>query len=308
MTPPEYLLTRRGAVLGGLKLGGVCLGDLVGLVPAAAAETIAVEVGPGIHVRRGATQDATRANADAIANTAFIVGRDAVAVFDPGGSLQDGRNLLSAIRQQTRLPVTHVIMSHDHPDHIFGAGAFAADRPVFVGHARLPAALAARGEYYRKRLDEILGSGQAGPVVMPTLLVRDRLTIELGGRTLALAAHRPAHSDCDLSLFDAQTGTLLAGDLLFVDRVPSLDGDLAGWIAALAALRTNGASHAVPGHGPALVAWPAGAADLERYLTVLQRETRQAVARAVPIDQAARQVAQSERTRWALFDDYNGTT
>ena len=298
MTPPE--LPRR-AVLGGLGL--CCAPGLLRASPAASAWT---EVAPGLHVRRGALEDATPANGDAIANTAFIVGRDAVAVFDPGGSLADGERLRTAIRQRTALPVSHVILSHDHPDHIFGAGAFSAERPIFVGHARLPAALAARGDYYRKRLDSILGDGQAGPVVMPGLLVADRLTIELGGRTLALTAHRPAHTDCDLSLLDAQTGTLLAGDLLFVDRVPSLDGDLAGWLAVLAALRADGATHAVPGHGPALVEWPAASADLERYLTVLQRETRQAVARAVPIDQAARQVAQSERGRWALFDDYNG--
>ena len=265
-----------------------------------------VEVAPGLHVRQGVTEDATRANGDAIANIAFVVGRDRVAVFDPGGSLADGQQLRAAIRQRTTLPVSHVILSHDHPDHIFGAGAFTADRPIFVGHARLPAALAARGEYYRQHLDIILGAGRAGPVAVPSLLVEDTLTIDLGGRRLALTAHPPAHTDCDLSLFDAQTATLLAGDLLFVHRVPSLDGNLAGWLAAVAGLRKSSAAHAVPGHGPALVAWPAAAADLERYLTVLQQETRQAVARAVPIDAAARQVAQSERGRWALFDDYNG--
>ena len=265
-----------------------------------------VEVRPGIHVRHGVTQDATAANGDAIANIGFIIGRDGVAVFDPGGSLRDGERLRLAIRQRTQLPIRYVIFSHDHPDHIFGAGAFRADHPVYVGHARLPAALAARGDYYRKQLDSNLGPGQAGPVIVPSLLVADRLTIDLGGRILVLTAHKPAHTDCDLSLFDGQTGTMLAGDLLFVGRVPSLDGDLAGWLAALATLCTNSATHAVPGHGPVLCDWPAASADLERYLTVLQRETRQAVARAVPIDQAARQVAQSERGRWALFDDYNG--
>ena len=297
MTPPE--LPRR-AVLGGLAR--CCAPGLLRASPAVPGWT---EVAHGLHVRCGVTAEATRANGDAIANTAFIVGRDTVAVFDPGGSLADGNSLRSAIRQHTALPISHVILSHDHPDHIFGAGAFSAERPVFVGHARLPAALAARGDYYRKRLDGILGAGQAGPVVAPTLLVADGLTIDLGGRPLVLTAHKPAHTDCDLSLVDAQTSTLLAGDLLFVNRVPSLDGDLAGWLAALAASRGQ-AAHAVPGHGPALVAWPAAAADLERYLTVLQRETRQAVARVVPIDQAARQVAQSERGRWALFDEYNG--
>ncbi|MBA5844828.1 MBL fold metallo-hydrolase, partial [Escherichia coli] len=57
-----------------------------------------VEVSPGIHVRQGLTEDATAGNFDAIANLGFIVGRDAVAVIDPGGSLHDGRSLRLAIR------------------------------------------------------------------------------------------------------------------------------------------------------------------------------------------------------------------
>jgi transcriptional regulator GlxA family with amidase domain len=36
------------------------------------------------------------------------------------------------------------------------------------------------------------------------------------------------------------------------------------------------------------------------------RETRQAIAKGVDIDQAAKTVALSERDKWKLFDDYNG--
>ena len=44
-----------------------------------------------------------------------------------------------------------------------------------------------------------------------------------------------------------------------------------------AALKALPATQAVPGHGPERVDWPAGAADLERYLRTLVQETRQAV-------------------------------
>ena len=263
------------------------------------------EIAPGIHFRAGSIEDATDGNDDAIADIGFVIGDRAVAVFDPGGSLHDGKMLRAAIRARTGKPVTHVIFSHAHPDHIFGAGAFLPDKPEFVAHARLPQSLAARGEFYRQGLERILGPGRAGAVVQPTLLVRDRLPIDLGGRTLSLTAHKPAHSDCDLSALDSETGILLAGDLLFVDRAPSLDGNLAGWLDALALLKAAAATRAVPGHGPPVVPWPKAAFDLERYLHVLQRETRQAVAAAIPIDQAARTVAQSERPRWKLFDDNN---
>ena len=264
------------------------------------------EVAPGIHIRRGVDEDATQQNDDAIANIGFIVGRDAVAVIDPGGSLTDGERLRAAIRRATPLPIKFVVMSHVHPDHIFGAPAFQKDQPQFVGHAQLPRTLALRAEFYRRRLEDTLGKQRAGGAVAPTMLVQDHAEIDLGGRILQLQAHKLAHTDCDLSVLDTTTGTLLPADLLFVGRIPSLDGSLRGWLAELKALKTLPARRAVPGHGPTSVDWPSGASDLERYLGLLLRETREDIAAGKDIDAAVSTVAQSERSRWKLFDDYNG--
>ena len=59
---------------------------------------------------------------------------------------------------------------------------------------------------------------------------------------------------------------------MFVERIPALDGGLLGWLRELDALKRLPAVRAVPGHGPASVLWPAGAADQERYLRALARE------------------------------------
>jgi quinoprotein relay system zinc metallohydrolase 2 len=265
-----------------------------------------IEVAAGLFVRSGIDEDASSANSGAIANIGFIVGKDCVATMDAGGSLEDGQALRAAIRAHTSLPIRYVILSHAHPDHVFGASAFLADRPQFVGHARLPNALALRGDYYRARLESELGKARAGTVVAPTLLVEGTRNIDLGGRTLTLTAHPKAHTDNDLSVVDNQTRTLLASDLLFVRRVPSLDGSLRGWLKELQALKAIRATRAVPGHGPASVDWPSSAAGLERYLNTLLAETRAAIARGVTIEEAVNVVGQSERGRWALFDDYHG--
>jgi len=264
------------------------------------------EVAPGIHVRQGVTEDATAANSDAIANIGFIVGRDAVAVIDPGGSFDDGQSLLLAIRQVTELPIRYVVQSHVHPDHVFGAAAFQVEEPIFVGHANLPQAFEARGDYYQQGLERILGGGRAGRLVMPSLLVRDKIDIDLGERSLTLTAHPTAHTNCDLSVVDRQTNVLLTGDLLFVNRVPSIDGDLRGWLAQLAALSALKVKVAVPGHGPTLVDWTNAVSSLQQYLTVLLNETRAAIDHGIPIEEAVTTVGLSERGNWALFDDYNG--
>src|SRR6185312_3661465 len=129
------------------------------------------EVALGIHVRQGVHEEATAANGDGIANIGFIVGDRSVAVIDPGGSRADGEALRARIRAVTDRPVSHVVMSHMHPDHVFGAIAFAGDGPIFVAHARMERMLVTRGEFYRNRLADVLGIEEAGDYAKPNLLV-----------------------------------------------------------------------------------------------------------------------------------------
>jgi quinoprotein relay system zinc metallohydrolase 2 len=264
------------------------------------------EIAPGDFVRVGAVAEATASNLDGIANTGFIVGRTAVAVVDPGGSLADGQRLRAAIRARTQLPIRYVIMTHDHPDHVFGGGAFVADHAVFVGHWRLAAGMADRSAYDHSRLQAILGAAATGQPVPPTMPVQTQATLDLGGRRLLLQAQAIAHTGCDLTVLDQATATLWAGDLVFAGRIPALDGSLTGWLAVLGRLEAVKATRAVPGHGPAWVPWPQGALDERRYLTVLRRDVRAAIRAGLDIDAAVASAALSERGKWALFDAYNG--
>lgn len=299
LRPPSIL--RRDLLLAGFCL--CCMPQIGFAAEAAGLE----EIADGVFVRRGPDVEVTPGNHNGIANIGFIIGRDAVLVTDPGGSLSDGRWLRSEIKKRTERPIKHVVVTHVHPDHCFGAAAFKEDMPAIIGHHKLRAALQARGEFYRQRLVEILGPQEVGHVVLPTQEVDgDGSEIELGHRVIRLTAHGIAHTDCDLSLIDSTTGLLFAGDLLFVGRVPSLDGSLLGWLDETQRLRSLGATRAVPGHGPALVEPVAAFADLKRYLEALRDDTRRAIRDGMTIEEAVETVAQSERSRWALFDDYNG--
>lgn len=274
---------------------------------AAAPATRAAEVAPGCHVLPGLDEDASPGNLGALANTGFVIGRDAVAVIDPGGSLAHGRLLRQAVATATPRPVRYLILTHVHPDHVMGAAAFADCGAEVIGHARLPAALAARGDFYRRMLDREMGAAAAGSAALaPTRLVQDRLALDLGGRVLDLRAHGPAHTDHDLSLVDGATRTLWAGDLLFLRRIPALDGSLAGWLRELDLLRAVAADRAVPGHGPPVVSWPSGAADLTRYLLALRDGTRAAIAGGIGIAEAPARVAPEEAARWQLAGAYHG--
>ncbi|MEM1383494.1 MAG: quinoprotein relay system zinc metallohydrolase 2 [Pseudomonadota bacterium] len=271
-------------------------------VPAGAAPAFTVtEVAPGVFVHRGAIAEPSPNNRGDTANLGFVIGADSVAVIDTGTTPEIGAALRQAIRAETDLPIRWVILTHMHPDHVLGASAFLADGAAILGHHKLEQALANRAETYREGLGDLLArSYAAGDVVLPTESVADRHTVDLGGRRLDLTAHPTSHTDNDLTVLDRQTGTLFAGDLVFLGHIPAIDGSLLGWLQTLKALSESPAARVVPGHGPAAAPWPEGAQPTATYLADLAEQIRAAIRAGKPMLQTAREIASQRPAGWSL--------
>jgi quinoprotein relay system zinc metallohydrolase 2 len=271
------------------------------------AEAPALDVGeiaPGVFVHEGQIAVPSSDNAGDTANLGFVVGAEAVAVIDAGGSREVGERLYAAIKAQTDLPIEWVIITHMHPDHSLGAQVFAEAGAKVVGHPKLADALANRAETYLTSSERLLGPAAliATKVAAPAPAPRK---IDLGGRLLLVATYRTAHTDNDVTVLDAETGTLFAGDLVFSVHTPALDGSIKGWRGVLADLMVQTYARVTPGHGPIALTWPGGGAPVADYLDAIIGETRAAVAAGERISDAIRHVGEGQRRNWKLFDEFN---
>ncbi|SFR00111.1 quinoprotein relay system zinc metallohydrolase 2 [Poseidonocella sedimentorum] len=285
-----------------------------GLVPrgppfcAEGAPGLAVrQIAPGVYVHRGEIAEPDAANRGDVANLGFVVGARSIAVIDSGTTAAVGEDLWRALREVSDLPVSHLILTHIHPDHALGAAVFADAGAEILGHARHDRAMADRVENYLQSLRNTLGPGAliGTRAVGLSRAIDGADEIDLGGRVLALRAWPPSHTGTDLTVLDRQTGTLFAGDLVFDGHTPALDGSLRGWLAVMEELMAEGFARVVPGHGGPVLDWPDGGTAQFRYLERLAGDTRAAIAEGQRIGEAVETIGQSEARHWALFDAYN---
>jgi quinoprotein relay system zinc metallohydrolase 2 len=261
------------------------------------------EVAAGVFVHLGRQLALDAPGHDDIANIGFILGQRCVAVIDTGGSVRIGRALHAAIRRRTRLPICYVINTHVHVDHVLGNAAFRQERPKFVGHSALAAAMARSRDFFLQHYAADLDQpASAAQIVAPDTPVEQTLELDLGGRHLQLRAWPLAHTDCDLTVFDDASGTLWTGDLLFRDRLPAVDGSASGWLTVIDELARLQVVRAVPGHGPVSTDLPSALEPERRYLRALIDGVHDELAQGGSMQHAIAHVAMAEMPNWLLWD------
>jgi glyoxylase-like metal-dependent hydrolase (beta-lactamase superfamily II) len=129
-------------------------------------------------------------------------------------------NLLAAIASVTSEPVTHVVYSHHHADHIGGAGVLPSTA-TFIAQQDTAALLQREADPNR-------------PV--PTVTFSDTYTLTVGTQTLTLDYHGPNHDVGNIFIYAPSQKVLMLVDVVWPGWAPfdelGSPSDVKGYLAA----------------------------------------------------------------------------
>lgn len=266
----------------------------------------AIEVQNGVFVRP--SQNGIMFKDENIANIGFIVGKEAIAVIDTGGSIDEGQRLLCQIRKASNLPIRYVINTHVHPDHTMGNAAFNHLNTIFIGHKNLTHATGILSQTYLRRYNEATGNNvSAKSIVTSFTEVANEMEIDLGNRSLVLTAVQKAHTNNDLLVFDKKTKTLWMSDLLFHKHIPVIgkSGSVGGWLDVIKKLKNKNITQIIPGHGPLKINWNEATKSQTQYLTLLRDEVRQNISGDADLMTAMERIGLDQESNWQMFSTFH---
>lgn len=264
-----------------------------------ALEVKAQQVSPSAWFVQGAAALGSPANRNFISNAGFVVTPAGVVVIDALGSPALAREMLAEIARITPKPVTHLVVTHYHADHIYGLQEFKKHGVRVIaqrsGLEYLHSETAtSRLEASRKELAPwIDGSTRLVPA---DEWIDGAQELVVGGTRFALQPAGPAHTHEDLVVFLPSERVLFAGDIVFRGRIPFVgQADSGLWIQALNRLIAMDPAIIVPGHGGVSTS---ARQDLELtrdYLSYLREVMGKAARDMDPFEEAY------ARTDWSRF-------
>lgn len=186
----------------------------------------------------------------------LVCGRTGTLLIDTGTTLAEANAIKADIAEIAHCPVSHIVLTHNHFDHILGTSAFAGAAvycapEVAVTIADYTADLQAHAMRYGADPDEVASAIAA--LLPPEHLVHDA-ELDLGGTTVTITHPGRGHTRHDLiAIADGDPAVVFCGDLVEESGDPAIgpQSDLAAWPATLGRVVEAGGPAAVfvPGHG-----------------------------------------------------------
>jgi glyoxylase-like metal-dependent hydrolase (beta-lactamase superfamily II) len=245
-----------------------------------------------------------------ISNAGFVITDSSVIVFDALGTPSLAWELVQKIRSISDKPITKVIVSHYHADHVLGLEVFKKLGAQIIAPERgashyIDTGLGAeRLEERRVSLDPWVNDDTV--LVPPDQWLKESTSFTEGGVTFDISLLGKAHSYGDLALLIKPDNVLYSGDIIFEGRVPFVgNADTKGWLKTLTDLQTGGLTALVPGHGPA-ASDPKVAIELTRnYIAFLRSIMGTAVDELQDFDEVYSETDWSAFSHLPAFEESN---
>lgn len=174
---------------------------------------------------------------DGIYNNLFFVACESVVVVDAPPTT--GHKVLRAIRTITPLPISHVVYSHSHADHIGAAYLLGSPANItFIAHKDTAIKLAATADYKHRPY--------------PTLTFESSYTLQVCNQTLQLDYNGPNHEPGNIFIYAPRQKILMLVDVIYpgwtpFDKLGEVE-DVPGFIKAHDQILTYDFKHFVGGH------------------------------------------------------------
>ncbi|MBQ0833135.1 MBL fold metallo-hydrolase [Marinobacter sp.] len=245
-------------------------------------------------------------------NAGFVVTIQGVIVFDALGTPSLGAAMVNEIRKITDQPITHIVVSHYHADHIYGLQAL----KVLTGAeviAQKSTHLYTDGRDSEKRLKQRQQAlapwvDKTTRVVPPDLAFKDEIILHSGNDRFSIYHAGPAHAPGDSMMMVEPAGVLFAGDIIQSGRVPFLNSpqvDTENWMSAIEKVKKLNPVVLIPGHGKASENAMEALNFTYDYLAFVRNKMKAAADNWISFEDAYRQVDWSRYEELPAFDASN---
>ena len=157
---------------------------------------------------------------DGVYQSWFLVTCNSIIVVDAPPTL--GHNMLKGIRTVSDFPISHVVYSHAHADHIGAAYLLKGKNTTFVAHAETAKALA------QAPLDKTRPA--------PNVTFTGNHTLKVCNQTLQLSYKGPNHQPGNIFIYAPQPKILMLVDIIYPGWIPfdylGESQNIPGYIAA----------------------------------------------------------------------------
>ncbi len=246
------------------------------------------------------------------ANAGFVITGDGVVVFDALGTPSLGAAMIREIRKLTDQPITHVVVSHYHADHIYGLQAF-KDLTKAEIIAQDSSSLYITSPDAKQRLEQRQQAlapwvNEQTRVVPPDVTFKDDMFFESGAYRFSIYHAGPAHSPDDSMMMVEPAGVLFSGDIIQNGRVPFLNSDevdTGNWMKAIEKVRKLEPKVLIPGHGRASPNAMEALNFTYNYLSFVRSQMKDAVENWLPFEDAYQQTDWSSYESLPAFDASN---